>query len=359
MLAGGALGRCGGIAWRAVAAAVLLLLLPVAVAEASSRLCRQLEAELVSLGKRGNASPAQARRYDSAIQRQEQQMSKARQQAKQAGCGRSMFGSAIGFCGELTATLQRMEKNLAELQRTRTRLGGKSNVREKSRILAAIDVNGCRAPKRSKEIPAEETAALARTSDGANGLPVTPQIDMSGSYRTMCVRSCDGYYFPVSWSVSASAFERDQNVCQNMCPDTKVELHYHRVAGEESEDMISVATGLPYRSMPNAFRYRRSGASPSQGCGCGASAMAGQGFTVIGGDHGNAPSEPRPDKAEAQTAPAESPPTAAEAAITSPPPIRHGDWNPEERPVRIVGPTFLPGPEAAIDLQARDPIPAP
>lgn len=349
MMAGGALGRCVCIAWRALVAAMLLLLLPAVTAEASTRLCRQLEAELVSLSKRGNNSPTQAKRYDAAIKRQEQQMRKARQQSQQMGCGRSMFGSAIGFCGELAATTQRMEKNLADLHRQRARLGGKNNVREQSRILASIDINGCREAKRGRR--GSEEAAAQGTATGSE--QVTPAIDMSGSYRTMCVRTCDGYYFPVSWSVSASAFERDRNVCQNMCPGATVELHYHRVTGEESEDMISVATGLPYRNMPHAFRYRQSGASMPQGCGCGASAMTSQGFTVIGGDRSAA--QPSTPTVETRTTATGS--STAEPAVTAPPPIRHGDWDPKERPVRVVGPTFLQSPEEAIDLQAPAPNP--
>ena len=334
------------MAWRALVAAVLLFLLPVATADANTRLCRQLESELASLGKRGNsASSAKARRHDVAIQRQEQQMQKARQQAQRAGCGRSIFGAAIGFCGELAATMQRMERNLTDLKRQRARMGRTNNVREKSRILALIDVNGCREKKRTESLG----IASGSGSTGENSPSTTHLPDASGTYRTMCVRTCDGYYFPISWSVSASVFERDQNVCQNMCRGTKVELHYHHVTGQESEDMISVSTGLPYRSLPNAFRYRQAGASLPQGCGCGASAMPDQGYTVIGGDHGNVPSEP--EALAKITAPKSA------AVAPPPPPIRHGEWNPAERRVRVVGPTFLPDQEEAIDLQAPVRIP--
>src|SRR5690606_32754028 len=106
-------------------------------------------------------------------------------------------------------------------------------------------------------------------------------------FRTLCVRSCDGYYFPISWSVSFGAFERDARACQAMCPGTQVELHHHRVSGEDSEDMVSAATGLPYREMENAFLYRRPAASFPAGCGCGAAAAQGGagGCRSIGGDY--------------------------------------------------------------------------
>lgn len=360
MTVGGAFGRGGSVARRALAAAALLVLSQAGAAEADARLCRQLETQLASL----SASPAQAKRYDAAIERQQEQMRKARAQARQAGCGLAMFGRSVAFCGELTATMQRMETNLDELQRQRARMGGGGDKRgERTRLVAALDANGCRAQKRetAREAAAERSHLLGG-----------PAQDLSGTFRTMCVRTCDGYYFPVSWSVSSAAFERDQNVCQAMCPGTGVELHYHRVQGEESEDMVSVATGLPYRDMPAAFRYRQPNASVPQGCGCDATAMAGRGFTIIGGDHGDGIVVQQKEDAGAVTAalpqpsarpdPAEDPETLAsreggldaETLRKLATPARRPAAGDGGRAVRVVGPTFLPDPEAAIDLQARD-----
>jgi hypothetical protein len=77
-----------------------------------------------------------------------------------------------------------------------------------------------------------------------------------GSYRTLCVRSCDGYYFPISTVTHRSNFERDEAVCQALCPGTDVSLYAHPV-GTESERMHSVSTGLPYEALPLAFQYRK------------------------------------------------------------------------------------------------------
>lgn len=379
MRMGGAQGL-GRIARRLLAAAFLAAFLPAAIADASTRACSQLEAQLAALrAGGGGGSSTQARRYDAAIGRQQEQMRKARAQAQQAGCGRAMVGGAVSFCGSINATLQRMESNLAELQRTRARLGGGGDSRrERARITAALDANGCRAQQRARS--AQTTAAPRQQAviDGRPGLRVG---NLSGNFRTMCVRTCDGYYFPVSWSVSRSAFERDQNACAAMCPGTQVELHYHRVRSQESEDMVSAVTGLPYRQMSNAFLYRQSNASTPPGCGCGASASAERGFEVIGGDYGGGIVR-QPEEMETVTAaipqpsarpdPAEDPETLAgrdggldartlrrlATPIRRPPPAAAADGS-GERAVRVVGPVFLPDPEAAIDLQAPAPAPDP
>jgi hypothetical protein len=76
-----------------------------------------------------------------------------------------------------------------------------------------------------------------------------------GTYRTLCVRTCDGYYFPISFSTTPSRFMSDAQSCQAICPGTNVALYTHRNPGEESESMVSLA-GEPYTALPTAFRYR-------------------------------------------------------------------------------------------------------
>jgi hypothetical protein len=77
-----------------------------------------------------------------------------------------------------------------------------------------------------------------------------------GTYRTLCVRTCDGYYFPISFSTVQSKFGQDEQVCRTMCPGTDVALYIHRSPGQDSEAMVSLA-GEPYTALPNAFKYRR------------------------------------------------------------------------------------------------------
>ena len=41
-------------------------------------------------------------------------------------------------------------------------------------------------------------------NDGMTPMPQTGAP--SGTYRTVCVRSCDGYYFPISYATTAERF---------------------------------------------------------------------------------------------------------------------------------------------------------
>ena len=73
--------------------------------------------------------------------------------------------------------------------------------------------------------------------------------------RTVCVRTCDGFYWPISFSTTDDYVAQDAIRCHEMCPGTEVALFSYRNPGEEPEDMISLS-GTPYRSVSYAFRFR-------------------------------------------------------------------------------------------------------
>ena len=80
-------------------------------------------------------------------------------------------------------------------------------------------------------------------------------IPLSGGFRTVCVRACDGYYFPMSFSTNRGRFDTDRAICQAIYPQGEAELYVYQNPGEEAENMVSV-DGEPYASKPFAFAYR-------------------------------------------------------------------------------------------------------
>jgi hypothetical protein len=74
------------------------------------------------------------------------------------------------------------------------------------------------------------------------------------TYRTVCVRTCDGYYFPISFSVTSDRFERDRQACENSC-GAQGRLFVYRNPGGDVEDMQDLQ-GKPYRQLRTAFLYR-------------------------------------------------------------------------------------------------------
>ena len=85
----------------------------------------------------------------------------------------------------------------------------------------------------------------------------------AGRYRTLCVRTCDGYYFPISAAASRYKFVRDSRICKARCGQDS-QLFYHSVRSRNSESMVSLR-GQSYKSIENAFRYRK---ERVDGCSC-------------------------------------------------------------------------------------------
>lgn len=87
----------------------------------------------------------------------------------------------------------------------------------------------------------------------------------SGTYRTMCVRTCDGFYWPISFSTTKESFEKDQDTCERSCGGAKqAKLFVYRNPGEQTEDMEDL-NGKPYKQMSSAFLFR---ASYNESCKC-------------------------------------------------------------------------------------------
>jgi hypothetical protein len=70
------------------------------------------------------------------------------------------------------------------------------------------------------------------------------------------VRTCDGYFFPISYATTPAKFKDDEKVCQRMCPASEVVLYSHRNPGEEVAQATSLSGSL-YSQLPTAFRYRQ------------------------------------------------------------------------------------------------------
>lgn len=80
------------------------------------------------------------------------------------------------------------------------------------------------------------------------------RLAITDTYRTVCVRLCDGYYFPINFAVTQDRLRRDSGVCASRC-GAQGRLFVHRNPGGSVEDMEDLG-GRPYRQLRTAFLYR-------------------------------------------------------------------------------------------------------
>lgn len=77
----------------------------------------------------------------------------------------------------------------------------------------------------------------------------------AGTYRTVCVRLCDGFFFPVSSATTRRGFYRDASLCRSRCGD-EGRLFFAPAPGVEIAQMRDL-TGRSYPALSNAFVYRK------------------------------------------------------------------------------------------------------
>jgi Protein of unknown function (DUF2865) len=107
--------------------------------------------------------------------------------------------------------------------------------------------------------------AAPRVSSLTLTLPSPRSSDISlGGRQTYCVRTCDGFYFPLSSSTGSD--KSDELACNNLCPTAETKL-YVGTRGADIDTARNRETGRVYASMGNAFEYRK---SIDKSCSCSA-----------------------------------------------------------------------------------------
>lgn len=333
---------------------------------AQTPVCARLEAQLSALD-RGAADPVRAeqiRRYEESAAKQQFELDRTIAQARRSGCEGSGFflfgGGQPPQCDGLNAQIQRMRMNLDKINMDLQRLQSGSGDRADQRraILLALGQNDCGPQYRAAAVP-PRPRGLFETLFGGSAPGPSPAPDFSGpegqplqggGYRTICVRTCDGYYFPISFSTTPAKFADDERLCQQMCPASEVILFTHRNPGEDVSQAVSLA-GRGYRELPNAFRYRsefnaacsckRPGQSWAEAMGD-KDATVERGDIVVTEDRAKAMSQPREPPRQDTRKKGAAPQTDKTPRSPSAPAPEAASEPAEKRPVRSVGPNYYP-----------------
>jgi hypothetical protein len=175
----------------------------------------------------------------------------------------------------------------------------------------------------------------------------------AGTFRTVCVRTCDGGYFPISFATPPARFTDDEKTCRALCPATEAALYAYRNPGEDINQAVSV-NGQPYTALPNAFKFR-SEFNPS--CACKApgqtwsdalksiddKAEAAQQGDIIVTEESAKKMQQRGQQPKSAAGKKGAPPPAQAAApdAPAPPPANATASSSDDKQIRTVGPKFL------------------
>jgi hypothetical protein len=262
----------------ALAATLLAATLLSAPAHAESAYCTDLRAQIARAGQDGMAA-----RYRAAAAKQRQEYGKLAQRARSLGCDRQQF---LFFGDAPPAQCEGINQRLSSLQGSIAAYDqGASDDSQRQALMARYEVQcrsqrppadaaaraaeprsffeelfGVNAPDqttgwREDNGPSQESETL-EDQDGENPRP-------QGGPMAICVRSCDGGFFPITYTAKRAQLDDLNTLCKAMCPGAEAKL-YTQSQWKGLSSAVSV-DGEPYSDLPNAHKFETS-YDPTCGC---------------------------------------------------------------------------------------------
>jgi hypothetical protein len=246
---------------------------PPANQAAANPICARLQGQLAAFdqGSADSTRAEQLKRAQDTITKQQADLDRAVAQAHKSGCAGegffALFSALSPQCGPITSQIQQMRGNLdhmtSDLQQLQS--GSDDQNGQRRALIGQLAQNNCGA----------QYTAAANSQGGPQGFfdalfgggtiaNATGDGAPNGTYHTVCVRTCDGYYFPISYSTAPSHFAEDELACHRLCPAADVALYSFRNPGEDMTVAVSTG-GQLYTALPTAFHYRTQ-LTPSCSC---------------------------------------------------------------------------------------------
>lgn len=239
-----------------------LLLSLVSSAGAASADCERLRRAISDSPRSG-----QNAQYQAAAERQRAEVNRTVAYADQIGCNNKkflFFGSdPPAQCGQIRAQIGRMRTNLDDLQ---SRAGGGPGGR--GELIARYNAQCANQPSqppgildalfgqpRPGDVQEQPLSPDGAVPGGPDEKSATPAGEARAGGKAVCVRTCDGAFFPVSYSASSNRLDSLAEMCRAQCPNTEVTLYTYPVTGE-IEQAISI-NGARYMDSPTALRFRK------------------------------------------------------------------------------------------------------
>ncbi|MFT0859525.1 DUF2865 domain-containing protein [Ancylobacter sp. G4_0304] len=235
--------------------------------------CMRLEGQLAQLDRGGG----QQRDVGALIAQQQQELANISAQVRQLGCDKRGF---LIFQPQLPPQCEALNRNLTRarsaLDRTMMEARGErsGNDEQRRQLVYALAQNDCgpqyraalgngggrasNIERRPRNFFEQLFGAPVQSGEETGPLDAEPLYELPkvSTYRTVCVRTCDGFFFPISFAATPARFSTDEAQCQAQCPGTEAKLFAYRNPGEDIEQAVGT-NGERYMSLPNALMFRK------------------------------------------------------------------------------------------------------
>ena len=340
-----------------IALFVVLACSGAAVAQTSE--CQRYRAELASLGRAASTGPA--------LQQQHHEIGRLSAYYHSIGCGggQFLFFSPPPECGAIAQRINTMQASYARMAASPESYGSESRRRQ---LRAAVQA-ACN----------PQEAAARRDDDDNDAAP-----RRLGGGRLVCVRACDGSFFPLH-NLPDNGRSGADEMCKALCPGAETAAYSMPSDADADIGQAVSLRGKRYTKLAAAFKFRT---SVDSSCSCRKEGQSwaealqkaermidhGRNDIIVTAKKAEELSRPKlarkgkpaatpadqPNAAQiaaarrdvdvtGSIATAEQGPDAAAAAVSGSDPVDKGDGegSSAKRAVRIVGPTFISLPQAA------------
>ena len=281
-------------------------------------ICLQLEQRLVQEGQKGNQSANRLPQIEAEMRTVDQTFNVGSSKLDKGCYEYFLFTKTFRNtpqCKELARQVEVAKRRLSDLEAQRQEAMGSAGRSYKDDIIRELARNNCGA--NYVDQARRRDGGVWQDEETIGNSTWTPQGNSGvATYRTLCVRLCDGFYFPVSFSTLPSHFPQDAEVCSSKCA-APTELYYYPNPGGTVDQSVALTTQEAYTKLRSAFRYRKEYVN---GCSCKeAEYVPSTGATE--------------KKAEADTGPPRTSASPAQRAavdgVSSEPPLTTGSTSPQ------------------------------
>ena len=252
----------------------LLLFCATALPAASQQVsCGRLQRDIQAIDQ--TSSTARASQLTRQAEKAAAQAEQLAQQMDAAGCGQSkflFFGSdPPEQCAAMGQQVDKLnQRSLSFTRQAETAATGADRAKRRAQLVAAYDARQCASeaqavatgdtPLPNLDGPSADqtqasqsdqqnpTRANMESADQNREAAYTQARGVSGG---ICVRLCDGYFFPLSGATSRA---KADDMCQAQCPATETKVYYKRGSNLAA---ASATNGASYSSLPNAFAFQK------------------------------------------------------------------------------------------------------
>jgi hypothetical protein len=225
--------------------------------------CDQLKSELTAvqtaISTNGNGDVA------ATLKKSQRELDRTVAYAKSIGCNDlhiPLFSGPVpAKCPSLQAQIGQLEQDVESLKQEAGRDSAGDLLLQRDTLKATIDSNCTAGSMPTNGQPKNALTPFGGATDGlqASEMPDDPMARLGAStangFRTICVRACDGYFFPISQFGSNGRITSDAELCHASCPGSDVSL-YVQPSDKEVDSAVSADSGQLYSALPKAFHHR-------------------------------------------------------------------------------------------------------